>query len=249
MSMLKQSLAEKLTYSLKIISLGLILGLGIQFAEAWTAPTLSPPSGTISGPITNGNVPQYKTGMLGVNSVTTPINALEVGLGGNVLVGGGVYTAGSINATSGTVTGVLTAGKVQIVDVVVENTNCAPMGLVARDSNGVLLSCQGPGDLKWKKASGGGGGGEGERRWYSLSASDVFVDTFNTYGHDIEVKVRSYGISADQCVVLVGTPYVTASICVLNGGAGMVCECSATVPAGERYYLWTMGFNSGAILR
>lgn len=106
----------------------------------------------MSGPITNSITPQYKTGMLGVNSTTIPVNALEIGGGGNAYIGG------SINATSGTVTGVLTSGKVQIVDVVVENAACTPNGLVAKDSTGILLSCQGPprSTLKWKKASGAG---------------------------------------------------------------------------------------------
>lgn len=153
--MQKQSLAEKSVYWLKVISLGLILGVGIQFAKAWTPPTLPPPGGTISGPLTNGIAPQYKTGMLGINSTITPVNALEVGGGGNAYIGG------SINATSGTVTGVLTSGKVQIVDVVIENTTCLSNGLVAKDSTGILLSCQGPGDLKWKKASGGSGANGG----------------------------------------------------------------------------------------
>lgn len=148
----KQSLTQKSVYWMKVISLGLILGLGIQFAEAWTNPDpiIAPPGGNVSGPITMSGVAQYKTGKLGVNSNITPINALEVGGGGNAVIGGGVY------ATSGQINGVLSSGKVQIVDVVVENTDCAPMGLVARDNTGILLSCQGS-PLKWKKASGGSG--------------------------------------------------------------------------------------------
>jgi hypothetical protein len=141
----KQSLAEKSVSWLKVISLGLILGLGIQFAKAWTSPTLPPPGGNVSGPLTNGIAAQYKTGMLGINSTTTPVNALEVGGGGNAYIGGSLFTAGSISTTAGTVTGVLTSGKVQIVDVVMENTVCTSSGLVAKDAAGILLSCQGQG--------------------------------------------------------------------------------------------------------
>jgi hypothetical protein len=148
----KQTLAQKSVYWLKVISLGLILGLGIQFAQAWTSPTLPPPGGNVSGPITTSATAQYKTGMLGINSTTTPVNALEVGGGGNAYIGGSFFAAGSINAASGAVTGVLTAGKVQIVDVVMENTICLSNGLVAKDSTGMLLSCQGS-PLRWKKAN------------------------------------------------------------------------------------------------
>ncbi len=144
-----QTLAQKSVYWFKVIALGLILGIGIQFAQAWTSPDATPPpGGNVSGPITNSITPQYKTGMLGVNSAVAPTTALEVGGGGNALIGG------SVNATAGTITGVLASGKVQIVDVVVENTACTPNGLVARDNVGLLLSCQ---SGIWKKASGGGG--------------------------------------------------------------------------------------------
>jgi hypothetical protein len=153
----KKSIAEKSVYWLKVISLGLIVGIGIQFAKAWTNPSSPAPASTIGGPITNNATAQYKTGMLGVNSAVTPTNALEVGGAGNAYIGGSVFTGGSINATSGQISGVLSSGKVQIVDVVTESAACAPNGLVAKDSNGILLSCQGPGALKWKKASGSTG--------------------------------------------------------------------------------------------
>ena len=49
--------------------------------------------------------------------------------------------------------GTATVGKVQVNDVVTENTACASNGLVARDATGLLLSCQ---SSVWKKASGSG---------------------------------------------------------------------------------------------
>lgn len=156
MSMPKQTITEKSTYWLKVISLGLILGLGIQFAEAWTSPTLSPPDGNIlGGPLTTGSVGQWKQGNLALNTDGLYANALLIPSGN---VGIGIVNPTEKLEVNGNVktTGVLTAGKVQIVDVVVENTDCAPMGLVARDNTGILLSCQGS-PLKWKKASGGGG--------------------------------------------------------------------------------------------
>lgn len=64
----KQSFGMKMTYWTKVVSLGLILGLGLQFAQAWTAPTVAPPGGNVAGPVTLGNTGQWKTGNLAINT-------------------------------------------------------------------------------------------------------------------------------------------------------------------------------------
>ena len=61
-------------YWVKVVSLGIVLGFGLQFAQAWTNPVSAPPAGNVAGPITTGAGYQAKTGSLGV--------------GGNVWVGG-----------------------------------------------------------------------------------------------------------------------------------------------------------------
>ncbi len=67
----KQSIAVKVSYWLKVVSLGMILGLGLQFAQAWTAPTLAPPAGNVSGPVTTGGN-QTKTGSLTTSGLSAP---------------------------------------------------------------------------------------------------------------------------------------------------------------------------------
>lgn len=104
-------------YWSKIVALGIILGIGIQFAHAWTNPTLPAPGGNVAGPLNTGPISQIKSASL-------------------ALIGN------------------LAANMLQINGVVVENTACTSTGLVARDSGGALLSCQGG---VWKKAMGGGG--------------------------------------------------------------------------------------------
>ncbi len=90
----KQTIAEKSVYWMKVISLGLILGISIQFAKAWTNPTSTPPGGNVSGPITTSGVGQYKTGKLGVNMSSVPVSyALQVNE--DVGVGGSLYTSGN----------------------------------------------------------------------------------------------------------------------------------------------------------
>lgn len=67
----KQSLTTKVTYWLKVVSLGMVLGLGLQFAQAWVAPTAAPPAGNVAGPITTGSS-QTKTGALTTGGLAAP---------------------------------------------------------------------------------------------------------------------------------------------------------------------------------
>lgn len=74
------------TYWLRVISLGLVVGVSIQFVQAWTAPSSTPPAGNVSGPITVGDVGQIKTGNLALNTSGLYANALLIP-SGNVGIG------------------------------------------------------------------------------------------------------------------------------------------------------------------
>lgn len=71
----KESIIQKIAYWLKVVSLGVILGLGIQFTQAWTNPNVTPPGGNVAGPITTGVGNQVKSASLGLlgNLVVTGI--------------------------------------------------------------------------------------------------------------------------------------------------------------------------------
>ncbi len=56
-------------YYLQVVFLALIIGLGLQFAEAWTTPSVAPPTQTIGAPITTSATAQTKSGSLGVSSL------------------------------------------------------------------------------------------------------------------------------------------------------------------------------------
>ena len=75
-----KNIASKSVYWLKVISLGLMLGLGIQFAQAWVNPGATPPGGNVSGPLTTGATAQWKTGTLGIGTTGPAASgiALEV---------------------------------------------------------------------------------------------------------------------------------------------------------------------------
>ena len=77
-------------YWSKVIALGVILGVGIQFAEAWTNPTVSAPGGNVAGPLNVGSSTQTKAGSLGIL--------------GSLAVGGGVKV-GTVNTACTASTG------------------------------------------------------------------------------------------------------------------------------------------------
>ena len=70
-------MSRQAAYWLQVVSLGLIMGLGLQFAQAWTAPPAAPLAGNVAGPLTTSSVTQTKPGAL-------------------VLSGGGAYGFGGL---------------------------------------------------------------------------------------------------------------------------------------------------------
>ena len=74
--------ANPLTFWLGVLVLGLLTGLGIQFATAWTAPTAAPPGGNVAAPITTQG-DQTKNGRLYVKSTADAPN-FPAGWGGGV---------------------------------------------------------------------------------------------------------------------------------------------------------------------
>lgn len=102
-----QNVSQKFTHWLKVVSLGLVLGLGLQFAQAWVAPTDAPPAGNVAGPITTGPNDQVKDGGLGITTnlvvggsaqISSLANCASLGTDamGNIICGGGGSPALSV---------------------------------------------------------------------------------------------------------------------------------------------------------
>ena len=70
---------QNVSYWAKVLIVGALLGFGIQFLQAWTAPPASPPNGNVAGPLTVSGVAQTKTGNL--------ILGNDLGVSRNVAVG------------------------------------------------------------------------------------------------------------------------------------------------------------------
>jgi len=72
---------------LKTIVLALVIGLGISYAMAWTAPTAPPPNENVPAPVNVGNETQYKAGLLGVGPFQTFLDTYLATEGAKVGIG------------------------------------------------------------------------------------------------------------------------------------------------------------------
>lgn len=127
---------------------------------------------------------------------------------GDLRVERNLYVVGSSNVGSQTVRGNQTvqgratinelAGNLTVQSVATAGTACSPNGRIARDSNGLLLSCQ---SGSWEKAQGGGGDGitgflspfKGMNRSCTLmpGASNEMVFYLRWAGDTPQVRVKS----------------------------------------------------------
>ena len=78
---------KKSSYWLSVATLGIILGLSIQFAKAWTEPTAIAPNGNVGAPINTSDVTQRKFGVLGVQGFRSYSTTYLASDGGNVGIG------------------------------------------------------------------------------------------------------------------------------------------------------------------
>jgi hypothetical protein len=61
---IESTLLKKISYWGSVVIVGAVLGVSLQFAKAWTAPTGVAPAGNVSGPLTTGAATQTKTGKI-----------------------------------------------------------------------------------------------------------------------------------------------------------------------------------------
>jgi len=84
------TVSQKMSNVFGVVAIGLLFGLSIQFAKAWTNPAAIPPNGNLAGPITTGVTAQTKAGALTISGGGT------VGTGGLAI---GNQSFNSIGAT------------------------------------------------------------------------------------------------------------------------------------------------------
>lgn len=76
---------------------GLVVGMGVHLVLAWNGPSSSPPpANNVSGILIDSALAQYKLGALGINTSAVPSVGFGLGVGGNVAVGGKIYSASTV---------------------------------------------------------------------------------------------------------------------------------------------------------
>ena len=63
-----KKLSQQLTYWLGVVAVGLVIGLSLQFVQAWTEPTVAPPAGNVGAPLNTSGTGQIKTGGVVLNT-------------------------------------------------------------------------------------------------------------------------------------------------------------------------------------
>lgn len=98
----KKQFCRQKFYWLGMIIAGLVIGSTVQFVHAWSEPPagVTPPGGNVLGPVTTGDIAQYKTGKLGVSAIgVDPNYGLTVGSSG-IKATGNSYFEGKISLMS-----------------------------------------------------------------------------------------------------------------------------------------------------
>lgn len=118
-----------------------------------------------------------------------------------------------------TIAGTVTIGKAQVNDVVTEGSACSPNGLVARDSVGLLLSCQ---SGSWARVS---------STWYSASTALPF-GTINLASY-VPAGTKAVQVSATAQVWTASYAWVKVDgnyICYgTSQVSGVIGPCAASI--------------------
>lgn len=107
---------QKIRYWASILIVGLVVGVGLQFAKAvWIEPSLTPPLQNVEAPISSSIVDQTKSGGLSVsNGIITSVLGVTSGItmtnGGNVNMNGGAI----LNASGITVNGTANVNNMNV---------------------------------------------------------------------------------------------------------------------------------------
>ena len=95
------------------------------------------------------------------NSVTANSGTIST-LNSSTINSSTVNASSQVNTYNVNASGRVTAGTMQVTALAAEGGGCSPIGLIARDPSGMLLSCQ---SWQWKKAQGGGLFGGAFEHW------------------------------------------------------------------------------------
>lgn len=123
--------SKKIAYWASVTILGIVVGVSLQFAKAWSEPTASAPAGNVGAPINTTGVAQVKNGPLGVSGVFSAYS--------NLNVGGQIQTSGSgIRFSDGSVQTRAAGGSSNFYTKTGDNT-----GSLICDGTDKVISCGG----------------------------------------------------------------------------------------------------------
>lgn len=163
---------------------------------------------TVSGLLSAGSV------KAGTGQFTGALTASTLSTSSDITAGGNVTAAGNVKGQT------VEGGKLLIDDVVTEGSSCSayPSGTIAKDANGLILSCQSGSWAKQSKSSysdsfsggyiptSGGCITPTASRTYTLNLSADSMVSANLYTSNLETSTGASNASAYSCVLIDGMP-------------------------------------------
>lgn len=137
-----------------------------------------------------------------------------------------------------TMTGTMTAGKVQLVDVVVENTACSSNGLQAQDNTGLILSCQ---SGRWRNAA----GEAAAKSWVTFDGTRCGIGYCPIYGSYNVASVSRLDVGTYYVAFKSALPWSGYAIYGTAGGLGgtdpyVKAPADGTQPTVNGFYFYVV---------
>jgi microcystin-dependent protein len=223
------AISSNRAYWAQVVTLGLIVGLGLQFAQAWTPPPGAPPAGNVGAPLTTSADSQTKGGRL--------ILLQDLSVGTNAIVGTASMGRWAFNPTGAyfghkdlnqTVN-----GNYAIMQSTQNNNtyvNAAPGGSVIFRADGAAVDmakvtkdgfCLGTSGCKksWDEVSG-------------IPAGAVMAFNLNS----CPSGWSAYGASAGRNIVGIDPGNIAYDALGERGGRDSVTLSSTQIPASDHYH-------------